>query len=59
MTSQKTNKKTRKQGMTKEEVMSAITACAEKLGRVPSLTDLQRAIRVSESTIRKHFGKYS
>ncbi|MBZ5492129.1 MAG: hypothetical protein LAO76_14445 [Acidobacteriia bacterium] len=59
MTNQKANRKIRKPGKTKEEIMSAITRCAEKLGRVPSLTDLQRTSKVSESAIRKHFGKYS
>src|ERR1043166_5667585 len=59
MASQKANRKMRRPGKTKEEIMSAITACAEKLGHVPSFTELQRTCRVSGSTIRKHFGKYS
>jgi len=59
MTSQKANRKTRKPGKTKEEIMSAITACAEKLGHVPSFTELRRTSRVSKTAIRKHFGKYS
>jgi hypothetical protein len=59
MTSKKTNKKMPKQSMTKEEIMSAITTCAKGLGRVPSLTELQRTSKVTEKAIRKHFGKYS
>jgi Homing endonuclease associated repeat len=59
MTNQRANKKTSKQSMTKRKIMSAITACAEKLGRVPSLIEVQRASKVTEKAIRKHFGKYS
>lgn len=59
MTGQRINKKMPKQSMTKEEIMSAITMCAKRLGRVPSLTELQRTSKVTEKAIRKHFGKYS
>ena len=45
--------------MTKQEIMEAIKGCAEKLGRVPSFTDLKKTCRVSGRAIRKHFGKYS
>lgn len=59
MTTQRISKKMPKRGMTKEEIMSAITMCAKRLGRVPSLTELQRTSKVTEKAIRKHFGKYS
>jgi len=59
MADQKTNKKMHKQSKTKEEIMSAITTCAKRLGRVPSLSELQKTSKVTEKAIRKHFGKYS
>jgi Homing endonuclease associated repeat len=45
--------------MTKEAITSAIVKCAEKLGRVPSFTEVERTCKVTASGIRKHFGKYS
>ena len=59
MTSKRTNKKMRKPGMTKEEAMSAITACAEKLGRVPSFTEVKKMSKVNKWAIKTHFGKYT
>lgn len=44
--------------MTKEEVMTAIKECAEKLGHAPSLTELQSMTQVTKRTIRKHFCTY-
>jgi hypothetical protein len=42
----------------RQEVMAAIRACAEKLGRVPSIADLMKHERLNRTEIRKHFGNY-
>jgi Homing endonuclease associated repeat len=44
--------------VTKEELMTAIRACAEKLGHAPSIRELQQSCRVSNRNIQKHFGTY-
>ena len=44
--------------MKRHEVMAAIRACAEKLGRVPSIADLMKHERLDRTEIRKHFGNY-
>jgi hypothetical protein len=41
----------------KVEVMAAILACAEKLGRVPSIPELVKLERLDRVEVRKHFGK--
>jgi Homing endonuclease associated repeat len=42
----------------KVEVIAAILACAEKLGRVPSIPELVKLERLDRTEIRKHFGNY-
>jgi hypothetical protein len=44
--------------VTKEELMTAIQACAEKIGHAPSIRELQQSCRVSVRNIQKHFGTY-
>ncbi len=44
--------------MSKEEILTAIKECAEKLGHAPSYPELRSHFRVNEKTIRRHFGKY-
>jgi hypothetical protein len=45
--------------VTKEEVITAIKECAEKLGHVPSRKELQKAAKISIRTVRKLFGTYT
>ncbi|HEY7405947.1 MAG TPA: hypothetical protein VIB39_20645 [Candidatus Angelobacter sp.] len=45
--------------MTKQEVLEAIVACKEKLGHVPSRTELTKHCKVSRQQIRRHFGTYT
>jgi hypothetical protein len=45
--------------MTKEQILSGIKKCAEKLGRAPSYTELQRTMRVTRRVVVKHFGSYT
>ena len=45
--------------MTKEEVITAIKECAEKLGHVPSLAELVGMTAVTKRMIRKHFITYA
>ena len=45
--------------MSTEEIMAAIRECAERLGRAPSLTELKRAVNVTQREIRKQFGTYT
>jgi hypothetical protein len=46
--------------MTKEELMTTIRECAEKLGRAPSVPELQiHAGKLSMRGIRKNFGSYN
>lgn len=40
---------------TKEEILQALVAVAEKLGRPPSRSEFRRETGVSEYTILKHF----
>jgi hypothetical protein len=42
----------------KEEVMAAILACTEKLGRVPTVAELTQHQGVGTAEIRRHFGNY-
>lgn len=44
--------------MSKEEIIAAIKECAEKLGHVPSFSELQVTMKVSKRAIRMHFGTY-
>src|SRR5947208_8928388 len=44
--------------MTKQEVIAAIKACAEKLGRAPTLPELMKYKGLSTREVRKHFGNY-
>lgn len=44
--------------MTKEEVMTAMKECAEKLGHAPSLVELLSMTHVTKRSIRKHFCTY-
>jgi hypothetical protein len=43
---------------TKENVLIAITACAEKLGHAPSLPELRQHSGMEERHVRKHFLRY-
>ncbi|MBZ5504532.1 MAG: hypothetical protein LAO78_03495 [Acidobacteriia bacterium] len=45
--------------MTKEEIKSVIVACAEKLGHVPSHSEITREALLSRRQIRRHFGTYT
>jgi len=45
--------------VTKEEVMTAIKECAEKLGHAPSLSEVLALTRVTKRAIRKHFCNYT
>jgi hypothetical protein len=45
--------------MTKHEVKAAILACAEKLGHVPSISELMKDAGIDRPEIRKHFGNYT
>jgi hypothetical protein len=44
--------------VTKEDITSAIRACVEKLGHVPSRAELLKQAGVTPRHIRKHFGTY-
>jgi hypothetical protein len=43
----------------KQEVIAAILACAEKLGRVPTIPELMKNAGIDRPEIRKHFGNYT
>ncbi len=45
--------------MTKQQIAAAVLECADKLGRVPSHTELGRNSSVSRKQIRWHFGGYA
>jgi hypothetical protein len=45
--------------VTKEEILTAIRACAEELGRIPTVADLKEMKRVGLRTIRRFFGGYA
>ena len=45
--------------MTREEIVTAIRQCAEKLGRAPTQGDLARSCGVKKSDIRKLFGTHT
>jgi hypothetical protein len=44
--------------MTREDVITAIKKATEELGHVPSLNELAGTGRVSNHSIRRHFGQY-
>ena len=44
--------------MTKEQVIAAIQECTEKLGHVPSATELREQQNVSKRMIKRNFGHY-
>ena len=45
--------------MTKQEIMDAITGCAEKLGRAPSIFEVMQMAQVSRRQIRAEFGSFT
>jgi HNH endonuclease len=45
--------------LSKEEIIAAIKACAQKLGRAPHYHQLRRTAKISERAIRKFFGTYT
>jgi hypothetical protein len=45
--------------VSKQEVITAIKRCAEKLGRVPTIFDLVTHEGLERPEIRKHFGSYT
>ena len=44
--------------MTKQQIMTAIQECAEKLGHVPSHVELLKHAGVSRKAVRRHFANY-
>jgi hypothetical protein len=44
--------------MTKEEVIAAVTECATKLGRAPSMAEFRKATTIGKGHVRKHFGTF-
>ena len=45
--------------MTRQEVKTAITGCARKLGRSPNGTEFTTMTGISRDEIRKHFGRFN
>lgn len=45
--------------MTKQEISEAITGCAEKLGRTPSIFEVMKMGQVSRRQIRAEFGSFT
>ena len=45
--------------MTKQEIMEALTGCAEKLGRAPSIFEVMKMAQVSRRQIRAEFGSFT
>ena len=45
--------------MSKEEILTAIQGLAEKLGRVPTLTEIKTMTPVGRRAVRTHFGSYT
>jgi hypothetical protein len=45
--------------MTREEVICVIQEAAKESGRTPTLTELQKAKRISQYAVQKHFGVYA
>jgi hypothetical protein len=45
--------------MSREEILTAIQALAEKLGRVPTLTEIKTMTPVGRRAVRTHFGSYT
>ena len=44
--------------MTREEVIAAIRACTEKLGRVPNRVELTKQTGLSRHDVNRYFGNY-
>jgi hypothetical protein len=49
----------RRTHMTKQEIMDAITGCAEKLRRTPSIFEVMKMAQVSRRQIRAEFGSFT
>src|SRR5438270_4609473 len=49
----------RRRRMTKQEIMDAITGCAEKLGRTPSILEVMKMGQVSRRQMRAEFGSFT
>jgi hypothetical protein len=47
-----------KEGLTREEVIAAIRACTEKLGRVPTRVELAKHAGLSRHDVNRYFGNY-
>jgi hypothetical protein len=47
-----------KETMTKEEITQIVKDCAEKLGRIPTMIDLERMAGINKNHIRKTLGVY-
>jgi hypothetical protein len=47
-----------KENMTREEVIAAIRACTEKLGRVPTRVELAKHAGLSRHDVNRYFGNY-
>jgi hypothetical protein len=45
--------------VTREEILAGIRECAKKLGHAPSYPELQRTVKATRRTIRKHFVTYT
>jgi hypothetical protein len=46
------------ENVTRQEVMTTILTCAEKLGHVPSIPELMKHAGIDRPQVRKHFGNY-
>ena len=51
--------KFRRRRMTKQEIMDAITGCAQKLGRTPSILEVMKMGQVSRRQMRAEFGSFT
>jgi hypothetical protein len=49
----------RRRRMTKQEIMDAITGCAQKLGRTPSILEVMKMGQVSRRQMRAEFGSFT
>ncbi|HEY7402591.1 MAG TPA: hypothetical protein VIB39_03650 [Candidatus Angelobacter sp.] len=43
----------------RDEILAAIRKCAEQLGRPPKVAELQTAVHLDMSTVRRYFGSYT
>jgi predicted secreted protein len=53
------NNRSKLKEMGRQQIMAAIVECTEKLGEVPSQTQLAKMTNFSELQVRRHFGSYA